>query len=110
VLLRTAIKALASKYQQQFLQLRIDLRILESTKSRLAKRQQLLVSLPIDQKIIASYAFVADVEKMNQHNLAIHLSTQSTFYSSLILATSPATIFVPACNRPSTSNLCLGSV
>jgi hypothetical protein len=32
-----AIKALASTYHQQFLQLRIDLRVLESTESRLAK-------------------------------------------------------------------------
>jgi hypothetical protein len=35
--LPTAIKSLASKYHQQFLQLRIDLRILETTESRLAK-------------------------------------------------------------------------
>jgi hypothetical protein len=35
--LPTAIKSLSSKYHQQFLQLRIDLRILESTESRLAR-------------------------------------------------------------------------
>jgi hypothetical protein len=35
--LLSAIKSLASKCHQQFLQLRIELRILESTESRLAK-------------------------------------------------------------------------